>query len=275
MKLFRSTILVATLATFCAHAQDEGAVVKRERIEHDKGIFIGGGISIPGGSNLGDYGTGINFEGGFMKRMNRVFSIGGSLSYLSFGYEPATSTANPQSGTSFPPNFYFDSSLPVSSVDEGYLLTLSGGDVSIISLAANLKLNFVPVKDNSVISVYAFAKPFVAFATVSALSGVAQWYEFDGTDWINYPSFDESGAYESETSFTGGVFVGPGLEINPGKPVSIFFQASFGYTFPLDLVSTKSYGNDWLQDLASDTFPLASFGFTSINFAAGISFNLD
>jgi hypothetical protein len=52
---------------FVLFAQDEGAIKKRERIERDKNIFIGGGISILGGSNLGDYSTGINFEGGYSK----------------------------------------------------------------------------------------------------------------------------------------------------------------------------------------------------------------
>jgi hypothetical protein len=263
------------LLTGQVQAQDEGAVVKKERIERDKGIFIGGGVSLAGGSNLGDYSTGINFEGGFNKRVNRVLSIGGSISYVKFAYDPEVLNTKPDpSGQDLPSNFYYDTSLPLSSVSEGYFLTLKGGDLSIISLAANIKLNFVPVKDNSVVSVYAFAKPFIASSTVSSISGTAEYIFYDGTDWLYDESGDVSGTYDSKSSITGGIFLGPGLEINPAKPISIFVQASFGYTFPMEVVSTRSYGND-INDLASTNFPLATLGFTSINFAAGISFNID
>ncbi len=273
MNVNKLVLAVGILTAGLAQAQDEGSVVKKERIERDKGIFVGGGVSIAAGSNLGDYSTGINFEGGFNVRVNRVFSVGGSLSYLQFAYDPEVLTNDPSGGTDFPPDFYFDTTAPV--VDEGYFLTLNGGDVSIFSLAANLKFNFVPVKDNSVVSVYAFAKPFVAMANVSALTGYAEYYYFDGSDWVTDPTYDGSGSYESATSITGGIFLGPGLEINPAKPVSIFLQASFGYTFPLEVVSTRSYGNDWNTDLLNNNFPLYSVGFSSINFAAGISFNID
>lgn len=270
-RVFISVLLCLPLIV--ANAQDEGAVVKKERIQKDKGIFIGGGISILGGDNLGDYSNGINFEGGYTKRLNRIVSIGGSISYLKFAYDPALSS-KPDASTGITKDFYYDTN--AGSITEGYLLTLTGGDVSMISLAANLKFNFVPVMDNSVISVYGFAKPFISSATVSSISGVGEYYYFDTglNDWQADPSSDATGTYESQSSITGGIFLGPGIEINPAKPVSIFVQASFGYTFPMDVVSTRSYSNDW-SVLTDNKFPLYSLGFTSINFSAGISFNLD
>jgi hypothetical protein len=272
MKFSNVWIIAACLSAGYVQAQDEGAVVKKERIERDKGLFVGGGISILGGDNLGNYSNGINFEGGFTKRMNRIISLGASLGYQRFAYDPAISS-KPDATTGISKDVYYDlTSVPPQAI----FLTLTGGDVSMISLAANIKFNFVPIKDNSVISVYAFAKPFVASATVASISGYGEYYEYDGTDWIADPTGDGSGSYNSETSITGGIYVGPGIEINPAKPVSFFLQASFGYTFPLDVVSTQSYSNDLsvLQD-PNSRFPLASLGFTSINFAAGISFNLD
>jgi hypothetical protein len=265
---FSSSFLVAI-------GQDEGAVVKKERIQMDKGIFVGGGISIAAGSNLGDYSTGINFEGGYMKRLNRVLSVGGSISYLSFKYDAEVTKSKPDvNGTGLSPDFYYDTQ--AATINDGYYLTLTGGDVSIISIAANLKFNFVPVKDNSTISVYGFAKPFIASATVSSISGLAEYYYYDVNDnWVAGPSNNGSGSYDSKTSITGGIYVGPGIEINPAKAISFYAQASFGYTFPLDIVSTRSYGNDYNIDLSNNEFPLKSLGFTSINFSAGISFNLD
>lgn len=271
---FRKTLFViGLLAAGIAQAQDEGTVVKKERIERDKSIFVGGGISILGGDNLGDYSNGINFEGGFIKRMNRVFSLGGSISYLKFAYDPAVQNSRPDA-SGIPANFYYDAA---ASPPYGYFVTITGGDVSIFSLSANLKLNFVPVKDNSVFSIYAFAKPFIASTTVSAATGYGEYWEYDAIadDWFDDPSQDVEGTNDSKSTLTGGIFIGPGIEINPAKPISIFLQASFGYTFPMEVVSSKSYSQDlnsWLNDA---NFPYASLGFTSINFAAGISFNID
>ncbi len=278
-KVIASVLLC--LAFIGSFAQDEGAVVKKERIQRDKGIFVGGGISLASGSNLGDYSTGINFEGGFNKRLNRIFSLGASISYLKFNYDAEVLKTKPDiNGTGLSPDFYYDTQ--AATINDGYFLNLSGGDVSIISLAANLKFNFVPVKDNSVISVYGFAKPFIASASVSSISGYGEYYYYDGVDYVPDPtggfsggSGDVSGAYESKSSITGGIYVGPGIEINPAKPISIFVQASFGYTFPMEVISTRSYGNDYNIDLTNPSFPLKSLGFTSINFSAGVSFNLD
>jgi hypothetical protein len=193
-----------------------------------------------------------------------------------------TSKPDP-SGNDLPPDFYYDTTIPLNTVDEGYFLTLKGGDLTLISLALNLKINFVPVTDNSVISVYGFAKPFIAMSSLNTLSGTGEYIYYDTglSDWTFDTNGDVSGTFEAETKITGGIFLGPGIEIYPARKVSFFAQASFGYTFPMEAVSTKSYGNDSYNDLgvgnpnSNSNFPLSSIGFTSINFAAGISFNLD
>lgn len=266
------SLFVITTITF---SQDEGAVVKRERIQLNKGIFVGGGISSVLGSNFGDYSTGINFEAGYMKRINRVISIGGSISYLSFKYDPNVIKSKPDvNGTGLSQDFYYDYN--ATNITDGYYLTLTGGDISIISLAANFKFNFVPVKDNSVISVYGFAKPFIASAKRSEVTGVAEYiYTPDNVNWYYDSSQNGSGAYAGESNITGGIFVGPGVELYPARKISVFAQASFGYTFPIDIVSTRSYGNDITNDLNNSKFPMSSLGFSSLNFAAGVSFNLD
>lgn len=263
------------ICSVSAFAQDEGTIVKRERIQRDKSIFLGGGISILGGSNLGDYSTGINFEGGFSKRLNRVISVGGSLSYVSFKYDPTFNTRPPAAGQN-PGNWYFGTDITSGSL-VGFYLNLDGGNVSLISLSGNIKVNLIPIKENSVVSVYGFAKPFVSMANLSSLTGSVVFYNYSANDWVRNPSNDASDTFDSKSSISGGIFVGPGLEFFPTKPVSLFVQASFGYTFPLDVVSTRSFQNDLatIQNADTNGYPFKSLGFTSINFAAGISFNLD
>ncbi|MFM8913002.1 MAG: hypothetical protein ACKOE6_08825, partial [Flammeovirgaceae bacterium] len=135
-------------------------------------------------------------------------------------------------------------------------------------------------KENTVISVYGFAKPFVTSASTAAVTGNFQTYRtYDltaTTGWTQDAPGTES--YGSKSKISGGILIGPGIEFFPNKSVSFFLQASFGYTFPIGVVSTKSYSRD-LNTLVSqgsiDQWPYKDTGFTSINFAAGISFNLD
>ncbi len=270
-KLYTLALVVSSFSM--AMAQDEGSVIKRERIDRDKSIFVSGGVSIVGASNFGDYSNGLNFEAGYTKRLNRVLSIGGSVSYLKFDYDPSIIEKTP-AGKDIPNYIYYDKTITdLNNVNEIWLLSLKGGNVSMISLAGNIKLNFVPVKDNSVISVYGFAKPFVSMASVSKATGLLEYYQYTNNDWFSDTDQDLSGEYE-DSSFTGGLFLGPGIEFFPAKKISVFLQASFGYTFPIKVISTRSYGTDINKDVVGD-FPLNSSGFTSINFAGGISFNLD
>lgn len=271
MKGLLLSVVSLFVITTIAFSQDEGAVVKRERIQLDKGIFVGGGVSSVFGSNFGDYSTGINFEGGYLKRLNRVLSIGGSLSYLSFKYDPSILQAPPANGQD-PANFYYGTQ---NNVLVGFLLDLKGADITITSLAFNIKLNFIPVKDNSVFSVYGFAKPFISSAKRSDLSADAAIYTYDqnASDWTYYGNQPDS--YAGDSKITGGVFLGPGIEFFPGKQFSFFAQAAVGYTFPIEVVSTRSYPNTLSVLDSGSTFPMKSIGFTSINFSAGVSFNLD
>jgi hypothetical protein len=264
-------LLALTICSVAAFAQDEGTIVKRERIERNKNIFVGGGISIPGGSNFGDYSTGINFEGGFSKRVNRVVSIGGSVSYLRFKYDAPISTAAPKVGD---PNFFYILS---NNGSAGIRVNATGADVAFVSLSGIFKFNFVPIKDNTPVSVYGFAKPFVSQLRRADLIGTSDYFEMPGSTGNNWTTSDptETEVVEGTNEITGGVFVGPGIEFNPTKSVSFFLQASFGYTLKTDLVSLKSYPRDINQIQSIDEFPFITSGFTSINFAAGISFNLD
>jgi hypothetical protein len=78
---------------------------------------------------------------------------------------------------------------------------------------------------------------------------------------------------------TGGIFLGPGIEINPTKPVSFFIQASFGYTLSSDFISTKSYPTRsiryFVDPVIDPNWPGKTTGFASINLSAGVMLNLD
>jgi hypothetical protein len=282
------------LCAYMVMAQDEGVIKKRERIDRSKGIFIGLGPSFTLGKNIGDYSVGFNIEAGFVKRVNRVLSIGPSLSYLSFKYDPEETGFN----NVFIGGPYLDNQS--QEYHQGLYFNLNGGELSLISLALNLKLNFIPIKDNSVISVYAFAKPFITSASREEVKGKGTLlYNYgdieDAADWVIDDEFPwEAGATKVEQEYgievsdklkkksqiTGGIFVGPGIELFPARKVSAFLQASIGYTFPVSYISTEvyenteNYGNDldvFLENI--EDYPITKKGFPSVNLQFGVSFN--
>lgn len=282
-------------------AQDEGVIQKRERIDKSKSIFIGLGPSFTLGKNIGDYSVGFNVEAGFVKRLNRVLSIGPSISYLNFEYDPEITTEEGGAyvGHGDPNNWRteFDG-VPNLSYDYGYVLNLEGGDLSLLSLAVNLKVNFVPIRDNSKISVYGFAKPFVTVAMRKDVNGFAERYTYETyvddqntatanddilyfnqgddtwyTDGVTHTwGPDDYEALKSDSEITGGIFVGPGIELFPVKAVSFYAQAAFGYTFPITYVATRSYPPT-VESYLNEEFPMVKKGFPSINIQFGVSFN--
>jgi hypothetical protein len=265
----------------------------------------------------------LNIEFGYTKRVNRLISIGPSISYIRFAYKPEDASiekGNAYYGDGLIDTEWYGSyysnwdekyALTANGIDPefryGYELTLKGGDVSLLSLAANIKLNLVPVKDTSPISVYLFIKPFVTQASRKAVTGTGVFYVFEAYEDFNgdaagtppaesqteyndilhfatedntwYPTgYQEDWGPEGfpvlkeETAITGGVFLGPGLEFLPAKRISIFLQPSFGYTFPISFVSTKAYNNT-AEDYVSADFPIVKKGFTSLNVQVGVSYN--
>ena len=87
MKKILFSCLFLFFIAFTISAQDEGTAVAQQRFEHDKGIYISAGPSITLGKNLGDYSNGLSVEVGFLKRLNKVMSIGPAISYSNYKYD--------------------------------------------------------------------------------------------------------------------------------------------------------------------------------------------
>jgi hypothetical protein len=299
--------IVIFLSTVIAFAQDEGEITKKARIGRSNNIFFGIGPSFNFGKNVGDYGTGLNFEIGYSKRVNRLLSIGPSISFIKFSYSPDASTA--ENGNAYYGSGDISINYPSSwdtwnekyvldeTFEYAYGLTLRGGDISLLSLSVNIKLNLVPVKDTSPISVYIFAKPFVTQATRKAVYGEGVRYVYEAFEVRNefeeyydelfYNTGDDTWylsdysedwgpdsfeALKEDKVITGGIFVGPGIELFPAKKLSFFFQPAIGYTFPITFVSTGSYDNT-IDSYVNDEFPIVKKGFTSLNLQLGLSYN--
>ncbi len=93
---------------------------------------------------------------------------------MQFKYDPTVTEENAAYVGFGDPNGW----VPYYGIEEystaGYYLTLEGGDINMTTIAANIKVNFIPVMDESRFSFYGFAKPFVAFSTRKAVSGTGE-----------------------------------------------------------------------------------------------------
>ncbi len=283
MKKILLACLLLFFITLTLHAQDEGAAVAQQRFENDKGIYIAAGPAFALGKNLGDYSTGLSFEVGFLKRLNKVMSIGPNISYLAFKYD---------ADKTYP--YYYE-----AANDDAIELELTGGDVAILSAGFTLKLNFVPVGDNTKVSIYGIGTPFVSYSTRSELSGAGYFYEdfdFDGVyDDPNpnsnlFPDEWDASAFpvlEKESKVSGGLHVGFGADFVPTKAVAFFIQATFSYTLPITYVSTEDYLKDATKyedenstiyyeagpTYYDEEFPVVKNGFSALSIKAGVSFN--
>lgn len=276
-------LLVFVLASSYAFAQDEGKVVVKDRFERDNTLYFSVGPSFTLGKNLGDYSTGFNFELGYLKRKNRILSIGPSLSYLFFDYDPGKTQ-----------KYYYN-----TDNDLGEELSFTGGDVSLLSLGFNVKVNFIPVSDNTKFSVYGIATPFVAMASKSEMTGTVGFYSYNSTDQAydifrqeNTFTKDDVDGFKKQSNFTGGLHVGIGFEFRPAQKLSFFGQAAFSYTLPVNYISTSSFLStdaivgttnagtsnektyyDESKTIDQDAFPIVKKGFSAASIKIGIAYN--
>jgi hypothetical protein len=270
-------ILMALLTTN-AFSQDEGVIVAKSRFERSRGIYLAAGPALPLGSNLGDYSNGLRLEAGLVKRLNKVISIGPAFSYLSFQYDI---------DKTYP--YYY------SAFDDRTIhFALSGGDISLLSLGCNLKLNLVPVTNTSMASIYGIAEPFVSLVSRKVFTGSGEFFsdpDGDGlyTNSLGEVNFgpEEVPAFAEESKISGGIHLGFGIEFMPLKQFSFFIQSTFNYTLPISYAATENFLNegDAFEDsngtvyynadnsLFQESFPIVKSGFSALSIQAGVSFN--
>jgi hypothetical protein len=236
MKPVYSLVIALIFFSSAVKAQDEGEVVVKERFARDKSVYISVGPSFTIGKNLGDYSTGLSLEAGFLKKSNKLISWGANLSYLKFGYDESQTY-----------KYFYDPENDFAI--ESYL---DGGDISLLSVGFNLKLNFIPVGDNTAVSIYGIVNPFVSFVKRTEVTSYAELFvdedefeEYDGiydtrTGDVTFDAEDYP-ALASESKVSGGAHLGFGVEFVPSHAVSFFLQATFCYTLPVSYVATDSF----------------------------------
>jgi len=146
------------------------------------------------------------------------------------------------------------------------------------------KINFVPIKSNTVASGYVIAAPSLVMSTLEEVESNINFFDHPTeVDYlqVNNQSYTLS---ESQTTTTGGINIGVGVEFFPVNLFSFYIQTGIGYTFPVPFVDTSLYEKHILEvdyynpfdkvPPLPKNFPLSEDkGFTTLNFQLGLTYN--
>ncbi len=281
MKRVNWVILIIFLLVFShrGFAQDEGTLEKKGRVTKAKSFFLSGGPSYKFGNNTGDYCCGLNLEAGFFKRLNRTLSIGPSISYSKFAYDESISDSFGDleaEGNNVFYDFY-----------EARVVYMEGGDLRLISLGFNLKVNFIPFSETKKFSFYGIAKPIVLLSNRTELTASVEHYfpptipaPDDRSEWgglsgppeelsVEDPDYDY---WAADTEFSRGMNVTVGAEYWLPSGVAFFLQGTVGFTLPITHINTSEYPNTY-DGFTDNNFPFVKKGFTSLNVSAGVAYS--
>lgn len=288
MRKIKWVIFVASIVIFYAplFSQDEGTLAKKGQFTKGKSFYFTSGPSFRFGNNRSDYSGGLNLEAGFLKRVNRILSIGPSISYTKFDYDESISDSFGD------PTADGNNILYGDDIDNAYevrVVYMEGGDLRLISLGLNLKVNFIPFSETKKISVYGIAKPFVLLSKRTELSATVEHYyppmdpggpaPDDRSTWGNLADIPEElspedgGPYDdwaANTEFSGGMNVAVGAEYTLPSGVAFFLQGTIGLTLPITHINTSEHPNTY--DQFAD-YPFVKKGFTTLNIAIGIAYS--
>jgi len=265
-------------------AQDEGTLTKLERVATSKSFYFTVGPSYKFGNNSGDYCCGLHLEAGFLKRINRVLSIGPALSFGKFNYDEAISDSFGDDEATGNNMFQEDDGPGLGY--EVYVVYLEGGDLNFFSAGLNAKINFIPDDQGKKFSVYGIVKPFILLSKRSEVTAsVELWYANvsdpldDPADWSGGDQIDDLSPetpglerWAAETEVSGGMNLGVGAEYALSSGFVLFVQSTVGLTLPITYINTSEFAPLKTTGYYHDDYPFVKKGFTTLNVSLGVAY---
>lgn len=282
-----SIILSLVFIALCFHtswAQEEGTLTKKERIINGKSIYLLAGPSFRF-NNKSDYSGGLNLEAGFLKRLNRITSVGGSLTFSKFNFDQSLSNSFENSDAIGNNVFLEDGGY------ETYVVYMEGGNLNLFSVGLDFKIEFIPFSEDRKFSAFGLIKPFFLVSGRSAVSASTEiWYpdvvpyklpmdsdpnnNWSGGDPYEKLSSETPGLerWAADTEFSGGVGLGVGLDYSLKSNIKIFMQSTIKFTLPITHIKTNAFLPSRNDGYYHPDYPFVKEGFSTINLAIGVSY---
>lgn len=276
----KTELLILCLSVVVTNAigQDEGPISRKSRTPVAKTFHIGGGPSYRFLNNSGDYSPGITVDAAMYSRVNRVLSIGISLSYSAFGYDEKISDSfgDPQAEGN---NVFYEQG--------GYqarVIYFEGGDVRMLAAGLNAKLNLVPFHEKRLLP-YIMARAFVMSANRTAITATSETYYYanippEPANLWELSAIEDldsgspgRGHWTSRSRLSGGASFSAGAETFLPSKIGFFLQTSVTFTFPVSYINTSEFPATLEDGYFNSEFPFVEKSFTSLNVAIGVSYN--
>lgn len=273
---FLLIIALVSSAIIVASSQDEGSIIKKSRIAKGNHLFVNIGTSFP--LSKADYKPGLCIEMGHLFQMNRIVSIGPSVSFAKYQYNSAIPSNSPTPDTK-KDNIYYE--------DGGYQINVvyfDGGDLSMLSLGLNVRANIVVPGKEYGLTIYGIAKPSVLYSTYSDVKAkVDIWYTNNippdpPADWqisesVSIDKYSTGyGYWSKESKVTAGMNLGFGCEYATQSGWGFNIQSTVGLIPTVRHINTSEFKNSIEAGYNSPSFPLVNKGFSTVNLTAGVSF---
>ena len=276
-----SLLILAFLTYSAAKAQDEGTLSKMDRVSTPNSFYLFGGPSFKFGGNKGDYCCGFNFEAGYLRRVNRLISIGPAVSFTRFLYDESISDSFGDQDANGNNIYQVDGGYEV------YVVYLKGGDLKFFSAGLNLKIDFVPYEEGRKFSFYGIVKPYLLVSKRSEVTAsVDLWFANENNpldnpaNWSGGDEFDnlspESPGLErwaADTEVTAGTNLGIGAELAFPAGFGLFLQSTVVVTLPITYINTSEFPPATNTGYYHKDYPFVKKGFTTLNVAIGVVYH--
>ncbi len=271
----------------CGYGQDEGALIKKERFEFGKSLFFMAGPEFHFGKKA-DYTGGYTLKAGYVKRVNRIITLGPVLGFSRFAFQPSYSNSY-KNGNEKGNNIF-----QVNDEDDAlflyyvFVVNMRGGNLNQFNLGLNTRINFIPYEADKKVSVYGMIEPFLLVSNrskVTATTDVWSVQDFpfeDPKEWDpdSKELYEELGPnspsrshWANKTELTGGINVGLGIEISLPTHWKLYVQPALRYTLPITHINTTRYPALSVEGYKNPKYPFAKESFSSIGILFGIAHN--
>ncbi|MBL7872552.1 MAG: hypothetical protein JNM78_13125 [Cyclobacteriaceae bacterium] len=267
---------ILLVGNFSVCAQDEGAITKKARVVSKANtVYISAGPSLRFAGNSSDYSGGLQVTAGYLKRMNRIVSMGSFLSFTKFDYDSALSN-----------KFFIE--------ENGYEIKkvqMQGGDLKLSSIGLDIRFDLIPSERVKKVAVFGIVKPFILLAkrtdvnihSISGQNNIApgepghndnppkNWYKTGDEEDLNSstPGYSRLGA---KTEFSGGIQAGIGGAFVLPSGLAFSLQSTVGATLPITHIDTRSFSSTLETYNNNPNFPFVKKSFASLNISLGVSY---
>jgi hypothetical protein len=281
-KTYLIAFVLVVVCICTGFSQDEGVLTKKVRITNGKSFIFSTGPSFRF-NNKSDYSPGLYFEAGYLTRLNRLVSIGGSLSFTKLNFDQELSDSYADSKAIGNNLFQEDGGYEV------YAVYMDGGNLNFYAAAFDLRIDFSPYNEENKVSVYGHIKPFVLASSRSEVSATTYlWYPnnnpFEPPPWD--PAVSGGVLYETiaatdegregwaaKTEFAGGIGIGIGVDYTLSSKLKLFLQPALRFTSPITHIKTNEFPRLRNNGYNNPEYPFAKKGFSTLTVALGLAYS--